>query len=125
MLRVGGIRTVYRHQTPCIDWACMSCSDRTRPDARPDISHDVKLRIRYLSAVRDTTGTREELVTFRRGDTLHNVAAWLRTRHGLEAPGPRVMAVLNGTGWEQLPHGLATEARDGDVIALFPPLAGG
>jgi molybdopterin converting factor small subunit len=35
------------------------------------------------------------------------------------------MAILNGRGWEQLPLKLRTEIQDGDVICLFPPIAGG
>ena len=95
----------------------MSCSDQTSPD--------ITVQIKYLSALRDTTGRRVQEVTCSPGATLHDVVAWLNERYPLALPNPQVMAILNGTGWEQLPGKLATEIEDGDVICLFPPIAGG
>ena len=95
----------------------MSCSGQTTPD--------VRVRIKYLGALRDATGKRVDEVAFPSGATLHDVADWLDERYDLAVPSPRVMAVLNGRGWEQLPERLATDLHDGDVIALFPPIAGG
>lgn len=103
----------------------MSCSDQTAPDIRADIRPDVRVQIKYLSALRDTLGRRVEKVTFSPGATLHDVVAWLNERYALSLPNPQVMAIMNGTGWDQLPRGLATELEDGDAIALFPPIAGG
>jgi MoaD family protein len=86
---------------------------------------DLRVRIKYLSSLRDTTGQHMEHATLSDGSTLREAALWLKERHELTVPSPRVMAVLNGTGWNQLPQGLATELHDGDEIALFPPIAGG
>ena len=99
----------------------MSFSEHTMPDIRPDVS----VQIMYLSALRDATGRRQEDVAFAPGATLQEVAAWLNARYALSVPSPRVMAVLNGKGWQQLPKKLGTEIENGDVIALFPPIAGG
>jgi MoaD family protein len=85
----------------------------------------IQVRIRYLGAVRDLTGHREDAATFTTGATLGDVAAWLRDRYDLIVPSAQVMAVLMGRGWEQLEQGLATKLRDGDAVALFPPVAGG
>lgn len=83
------------------------------------------VQIKYLASLRDRTGRRQEEVTFPAGATLGDVAWWLNRRYGLSLPSPQVMAVLNGRGWEQFPARLSTEVGEGDVIALFPPLAGG
>ena len=86
---------------------------------------DLRVQVKYLRALRDTTGQRMEDMTLSAGATLREAALWLKERHDLTVPSPRVIAVLNGTGWEQLPQGLATELHDGDAIALVPPIAGG
>ncbi|MDH7485075.1 MAG: MoaD/ThiS family protein [Anaerolineae bacterium] len=85
----------------------------------------VRVQIKYLASLRDRTGCRQEEVTFPAGATLGDVAGWLNRRYGFSLPNPQVMAILNGRGWEQFPARLSTEIREGDVIALFPPLAGG
>jgi MoaD family protein len=86
---------------------------------------DVKVQIKYLAALRDRTGCRQEEVSFPPGATLQDVAAWLNGQYDLSLPNPQVMATLNGRGWEQFPSGLSTEIKEGDVICLFPPIAGG
>jgi len=85
----------------------------------------LRIEIRYLSAVRDRTGRGRDEVSFPVGATLREVAAWLKERHALSLPNRQWMATLNGSGWEQLPGGLSTELQEGDVICLFPPVAGG
>jgi len=86
---------------------------------------NVKVQIKYLSALRDRTERRQEEVSFPPGTTLQDVAEWLSQRYGLSLPNPQVMATLNGRGWEQFPSKLSTEIKEGDVICLFPPIAGG
>lgn len=86
---------------------------------------DVKVQIKYLSAIRDRTGCREEEVRFPSGTTLQDVAAWLNKRYGFSLPDPQVIATLNGRGWEQYPLKLSTPVQEGDVILLFSPIAGG
>ncbi len=85
----------------------------------------VTVRIRYLSAVRETTGKREDALQRPAGSRLSAVADWLRGSYGLGVPGPSLMSTINGYGWTQVPQGLATELHDGDEIALFPLLSGG
>lgn len=70
-------------------------------------------------------GHRQEEVSFSPCATLQDVADWLNQRYALSLPGPQVMATLNGRGWEQFPSKLSTEIKEGDVICLFPPIAGG
>ncbi len=85
----------------------------------------VTVEIRYLVTLRDRTGRKQDEVRFPRSATLEDVARWLKRTHDLSVPAPEVMATLNGRGWNQLPAGMETMISDGDVIALFPPIAGG
>ena len=85
----------------------------------------VSVELKYLAALRDRTGRRREEVSFPPGATLQDVAGWLHEQHSLSLPGPQVMATLNGHGWTQLPSKLSTRIEEGDVICLFPPVAGG
>jgi MoaD family protein len=84
-----------------------------------------KVQIKYLAALRDRTGRKREEVSFPSGTTLRDVAKWLNQHYALSLPNPQVMATLNGQGWEQFPLKLATEIKEGDIICLFPPIAGG
>ncbi len=85
----------------------------------------VKISIKYLVTIRDSTGRSREEVGFSKGCVLKDVVDWLNGRYDLSLPNPQVMAILNGRGWQQLPAKMATEIKDGDVICLFPPIAGG
>jgi molybdopterin converting factor small subunit len=86
---------------------------------------EVRVRIRYLSAVRDATGKRQDELELPAGSRLAAVADWLKRSYGLAVPGPSLMSTINGYGWNQVPQGLATELHTGDEIALFPLLSGG
>lgn len=86
---------------------------------------ELKVRIKYLSAVRDMTGKRVDELALPAGSRLHEVAVWLKSTYGLEVPGPRLLSTLNGRGWSQLPDLLDTELHEGDEMALFPLVSGG
>jgi molybdopterin converting factor small subunit len=94
------------------------------PDAHGGTG-EVTVRVRYLSAVREKTGTREDHLRLPAGSPLSAVAGWLHRTYGITVPGPALMSTLNGYGWNQVPRGLATELHEGDEIALFPLLSGG
>jgi molybdopterin converting factor small subunit len=85
----------------------------------------INVRIRYLSAVRETTEKRQDELALPAGTTLSWVAGWLKEKYGLDVPGPAVMSTINGYGWNQVPGGLSAELHQGDEIALFPLLSGG
>ena len=83
------------------------------------------VRVRYLSALRDRTGLREEVVELAAGSRLADLSSWLGEKRGLKLPDPLVMATLNGRGWGQQQAGMDTPLRDGDEVALFPVVGGG
>jgi molybdopterin converting factor small subunit len=93
--------------------------------AREASGPHVAVRVRYLSAIRETSGTRMDELHLPAGATLASVAEWVKANRGIALPAPAVMSTLNGHGWSQLPAGLATEMHNGDEVALFPLLSGG
>jgi molybdopterin converting factor small subunit len=86
---------------------------------------ELTVRIKYLSALRDTTHKRLDEIALPVGSRLSEVAAWLDRTYGLAVPGPKLLSTLNGRGWVQLPDKLATLLTDGDEIAIFPLVSGG
>ena len=85
----------------------------------------VRVKVRYLSAIREKTERRLDELDLPAGSRLSAVADWLKASYGLVVPGPSLMSTINGYGWNQVPQGLATELHEGDEIALFPLLSGG
>jgi molybdopterin converting factor small subunit len=85
----------------------------------------IRVRIKYLSAVRDRTGRKAEEIQLPEGSTLADVESWVRSRHSLSPREDGVMATLNGRGWLQFPEKTGKRLADGDVITLFPVLSGG
>ncbi len=61
--------------------------------------------------------------------TLRDLLAQLEQRgaRGLEVAGAggRLAVLINGRHASHLPDGLDTMLRDGDQVAIFPPVAGG
>ena len=86
---------------------------------------DVKVIIKYLVSIKEKTGRSQEEVSFPEGSVLRDLVDWLEKQYSLSLPDPHIMAILNGKGWEQLPLKLSTGLEEGDVVCLFPPIAGG
>ena len=85
----------------------------------------MKVRVRYLSVIREQAGRREDELELPPGSVLKAAADWLAANRGIVVPGTRLMATLNGRGWSQLPDALSSTLEDGDEIALFPLVSGG
>ena len=85
----------------------------------------VEVTVKYLVSLADKTGKRKESVELENGSTLKDLSCWLKEEYDLSLPDPRIMAVLNGKGWEQYPDKRSTKLKSGDTVLLFPPIAGG
>ncbi len=86
----------------------------------------IRVRIRYLSAVRDRTGgVAMDEVELPAGSSLAAVTEWLAGRYGLKVPDASLVSIVNGFAWSQVPRGPASELHEGDEIALFPLVLGG
>lgn len=95
------------------------------PDSSPPAVVSITLRLVYLARLRDAFGTSGEGLTFTaETPTVAAVLALLRARGGAWdvelAPGRAVRVAVN--------HDLVTgdaRLRDGDEVALLPPVTGG
>jgi molybdopterin converting factor small subunit len=81
--------------------------------------------VKFLSTLRDQVGTGSDTLVVPSGSSLRTICKHLATAYDLTLPGENIIATLNGHGWQQASQGLDTPLRDGDVIHLFPPIAGG
>ncbi len=86
---------------------------------------NIKIQIKYLSAIRDRIGHKEEDVYFPKSATLEDVKEWLNTHYSLSLPNSQITATLNGKGWGQYPLKGSTQLKEGDTIFLLPILSGG
>ena len=89
------------------------------------MAETVTIRVKYLSAIRDQVGRKEETVEFPLGATLLDVQTRLKTLYSLSLPDPGIMLTLNDKGWTQLPEEASTKLKDSDVICIFPIISGG
>ncbi len=82
------------------------------------------IEVKYFARFREELGTAGEQVDAADADTLESLLAGLRERGGawsrLFAADQRVMMAVN-----QEVADAATPLRDGDEVALFPPVTGG
>lgn len=84
-----------------------------------------RVLVKFLAAVKDKVGREEEEYELPDGSTLSELAVKLQKSHQLLLLDPAIMVTLNGRGICQLPEGLETKLREGDVILLFPLISGG
>ena len=87
-----------------------------------------------FASIRDTIGRKIE-VDFPEGATVKDLLSRLVDRYGEKLkrqffnpktgkPQPYIKVLLNGRDID-FPNGIDTKLNDGDVLALFPPVAGG
>jgi MoaD family protein len=89
------------------------------------VQDGVRITIKYLVTLRDRAGKSVEEVLLPRGSNLGDVARWLSEKYDIKLPDPKIIAILNGKGWDQLPAKYETRICDGDTVCLFPPVSGG
>ena len=85
----------------------------------------IKVRVKYLSVLRDKADRNEEDVEISEGGTLADIVSYLRGEYGIVLPDPQILLVLNGKGYNQYPEKLETKLKDGDTVLLLPPVSGG
>ena len=84
---------------------------------------DMKVYVKYLAAVSDYTGVDEEVIELGDGATLNDLLSLIRDRHPnirrIEERFP-LLILVNGVNSR-----LDLKLRDGDRVALLPPVSGG
>jgi len=94
----------------------------------------MEILIRYFTILRNITGTREERIDAKEGSTVENVLKDLGKRYGKEFEryifsgrehrGLKLLFFVDGRNIEGS-DGFKTKLRDGSILAIMPPVAGG
>lgn len=97
----------------------------------------VKVNVRFFTTLREIVDKREETLTFQNGEsvTVDLVLKLLSSKYGKpftkyvydgESGQPKnfLQFLVNGTSTSTL-NGMETELKDGDVLAVLPPVGGG
>jgi molybdopterin synthase sulfur carrier subunit len=97
----------------------------------------VEVKVRFFTNLREIVNKREETLTFSEGEkvTVDLVLKTLAQKYGnpftayvyngkTEQPKNFLQFLVNGTSTSTL-NGLETELKDGDVLAILPPVGGG
>ena len=97
----------------------------------------MEVKVRFFTNLREIVNKREETLTFTEGEkvTVDLVLKTLAQKYGkpfteyvyngkTEQPKNFLQFLVNGTSTSTL-NGLETELKDGDVLAILPPVGGG
>ena len=81
----------------------------------------MKLRVRYFASIREFTGLREEQMEVPEGCTAEALKRRVQGLHAaLKGQEENILVAVNGSFVEP-----ARVLRQGDEVALFPPVSGG
>lgn len=81
----------------------------------------MKIRVRYFASIREWTGLREEEFDLTEGLTANDLRLEVQKRHGrLEMQEGSILVAVNGSFVES-----SRVLKQGDEVALFPPVSGG
>ncbi|AKB19959.1 MULTISPECIES: MoaD/ThiS family protein [unclassified Methanosarcina] len=94
----------------------------------------MKVHVKFLATIREIIGVPEIELELRPGDTVRVALQALQARYGTEFKEattgttageiPKVRFLVNGRNTDFLEE-LETELKDGDIMVLVPPVAGG
>lgn len=94
----------------------------------------MQVSIRYLSIIREITGTREETIEVQEGTTIGELLTTLGKRYGKDFKrmirsgrdirGLQIIYFINGQNIKTL-DGLETTLQEDSELVLIPPVAGG
>jgi molybdopterin synthase sulfur carrier subunit len=95
----------------------------------------MKINVIYFTTLRELAGTRDDGLELREGCSLAELIETVSEKHGEAAFAylhvkesrkidPSIKFLVNGIAAQKL-RGLKTELKDGDVVAIIPPIGGG
>jgi len=93
----------------------------------------VRVRVRYFTTLRELAGVPEEKITLKDDATLADLIEIVASKYGKEARDylytkgkvdPSIYFLINGENSRVL-SGLKTKLKDGDIVAIIPPIGGG
>lgn len=93
------------------------------------------IKVRYFTTLRELAGTKEEELEVKGGSSLAELVEKVSLKYGEEAfdylhvkksgkIDPSIHFLVNGVPAHNL-HGFETELKEGDVVAIIPPIGGG
>ena len=94
----------------------------------------MNVNVKFLASIREITGMHEMPFELHPGDTVEILLEVLESRFGedfkaavgkpFEDENPRIRFLVNGRDIDFL-KGSGTELKEGDLVVLIPPVAGG
>ena len=94
----------------------------------------MRIKVRYFTTLRELAGNIEEEMNIDDDMTLAQLIEEVALRYGEKARAylyhkeetidPAIYLLINGTDYRML-SGLETKLKDGDVVAIIPPIGGG
>jgi len=93
----------------------------------------VKVKVKYFTTLRELAGTLEEKIILKDGAILADLIEIIASKYGEEARNylykkgkidPSIYFLINGENSHTL-SGLKTKLKEGDIIAIIPPIGGG
>ena len=94
----------------------------------------MRITVRYLSVIREITGTREEVIEVSDGGTVEDILQILSRKYGKafqrmirsgrDLRGLKIIYFIDGKNIENL-KGFKTAVHDESELVLIPPVAGG
>jgi molybdopterin synthase sulfur carrier subunit len=94
----------------------------------------MRVSVKFLASIREIAGAHEILFELDSGDTVETLLGVLESRFGtafkdaagnpFEDKSPKIRFLVNGRDIDFL-KGPETELKEGDLVVLIPPVAGG
>jgi len=96
----------------------------------------LRVKVRYFTTLRELAGNAEEEIEIGESSVLADLIDEVASKYGREARDylyrkqekaevdPSIYLLINGMNARML-SGLKTRLRDGDVVAIIPPIGGG
>ena len=95
---------------------------------------NIKITVRFFATLREITGSKEEQVGFSKAPTVNSLLRQLSKKHGKEFDDymfdelgdvrGHLQILINGQSITTM-RGLKTQLKDGDHVAILPPVGGG
>jgi len=96
----------------------------------------MRIKVRYFTTLRELSGCAEEELEIEEGATLANIITVITSKYGKKAHDylysrgenskidPSIYFLINGMN-SKIFSGINAKLKDGDIVAIIPPIGGG